>query len=181
MTYFEKYMKYKNKFNELLSQSGGDMISDLSYNQRNGIIETTDYSNLQNVVSFPLGHHVYTDLYNERSSIIKDTDAITVKTYPNFDALTKPQSLNIGYNKLPGYHTHGSYLNEYKNVTAEECAEKCTHDSYCNSFNHMVSGKKGKKSKKGNCQHSINNAYFVPDIISKNEKSDYYQKNIRRM
>ena len=178
MNYYQKYMKYKNKYNELLLQSGGDMISDLTYNQRNGIIETTDYSNLENVISYPLGHHVFTDFNDDRSSIIRDTNAITVNTYPNFNALTKPKTLNIGYNKIPGFSTSGSYLNQYDKVTAEECADKCSQDRYCNSFNHMSNGK--KKNNKGTCQHSINNAYFVPDIISKNEKSDFYQKNITR-
>ena len=192
MSYREKYLKYKKKYNDLVKQSGGfditysenvgsDMINDLSYMERNGLYYTTDYSNLENVVSFPMGHHTFTDFKDDRSSIIRDTNDITVRTYPNFNQLIKPKNLNISYNKIPNVSTQGTFLNQYDNITEEQCASKCSEDRYCNSFN-MVKNKKSKKDKKNQktCQHSVNNHYFVPQIIKEDKNSDYYNKNINK-
>ena len=187
MDYREKYLKYKKKYQNLVTQYGGfditysenvgsDMINDLTYMERNGLYNTTDYSNLENVLSFPMGHHTFTDFNDDRSSIIKHTDNITLKTYPNFDHLTKPKSLNINYNKIPNYSTQGTFLNQYDNIAEEECANKCSEDRYCNSFN-MVKHKKNKPI----CQHSVNNLYFTPQIIKEDKNSDFYHKNINRM
>lgn len=170
MDYYQKYLKYKNKYNQLLQQYGGYDI-----NLNNNTYYTNDYNNIENVSTFPLGHHVFSEGGVDERGIIKESDHRQIQTYPDFDHLIKPKTIYNSYTKFPNYETKGSYLNQYKDIKDKQCAERCTNNRNCNSFNYI----KNKKKNENLCHHSVNNTQFLPDVITNNDESDFYQKDVR--
>jgi hypothetical protein len=168
MSYYHKYLKYKQKYESLIQQSGGaEQLSD-------GVFEISDpdeLDKLDNVSTLPMGYHTFhqgKDYYPP----IKQSEGLSIQTYPNFKSINKKINTGHTYTKIEGVEMTGPHISKSNYKSDKKCAEQCSKSLFCNSFNVVKSGKKKKKE----CIYHSNSSRFVADNIHENEKSNYFEK-----
>ena len=166
MDYHKKYLKYKEKYENLLQQSGGgDRLEPGQFE----ISDPKQLDKLDNVSVVPLGYHTYyqgKELYPE----VKQSDKGSIQTFPNFGALKSQRSIGHSYTKISNSEMTGPPIYTSKYKSDKDCAATCSNSAFCNSFNVSKSGKNIQ------CVFHSNSSRFVPDNIHKNNSSNYFEK-----
>jgi len=167
MSYYHKYLKYKQKYESLLQQTGaGD------YNINEGQFEIDDpriLDQLENVSILPMGHHTYYEGKNNYPEM-KQPSGVSVHTYPYFNSSKPKKSFGHAYTKIYDNEMTGQPLTAIKYKSDKDCAETCSKNASCQSFN--VS----KKNKSKQCVFHSNSSRFVPDNIHNSKGSNYFEK-----
>lgn len=167
MSYQQKYLKYKEKYENLLQQSGGS-----DYKLKPGQIEISDptiLGQIENIDVLPMGHHTYYEGKNMYPSI-EQTDNVRIETYPYYEALKARRDNSLTYTKYDNSEMTGPPIAVKKYKSDKDCAEDCSKTPFCQSFNVTKNGKKK------NCVLHSNSSRFVPDNIHQNNDSIYYEK-----
>tara|TARA_A100001015_G_scaffold158015_1_gene175360 strand:+ start:680 stop:1195 length:516 start_codon:yes stop_codon:yes gene_type:complete len=167
MNYYQKYLKYKEKYENLLQQTGGS-----NYQVKEGQFEISDpriMDQLENVSILPMGYHTFyegKDMYPE----LKQPEGVSVHTYPYFEAGLHRRSAGHTYTKISDAEMTGQPISVKKYKSDKDCADSCSNNRQCQSFN--VS----KKGKSKQCVFHSNSSRFVPDNIHKSKGSNYFEK-----
>jgi hypothetical protein len=167
MSYEQKYLKYKEKYENLLQQTGGR-----GYKLEPGQFEISDpniFGQLENVDVIPMGYHTYyegKDLYPE----VKQTNGVRFYTQPYLDGYQPKRRHSHSYTKIKNAEMTGPPIAVRKYTSDKDCAETCSKSATCQSFN--IS----KKGKTKQCVLHSNSSRFIADNIHNSENSDYYEK-----
>ena len=168
MSYEQKYLKYKEKYENLLLQTGGG-----DYQVKEGQLEINDpriLDQLENVSVLPMGYHTFYDGKDLMPEVKQSEHGVRLQTYPNFNSGSSGRSHSHSYTKLSDVAMTGRPLAVKKYKSDKACAETCSKSATCQSFN--VS----KKGKKKQCEFHSNSSRFVRDNIHNSEDSDYFEK-----
>jgi hypothetical protein len=167
MNYYQKYLKYKEKYENLLQQTGGS-----NYQVEEGEFEINDpriMDQLENVSILPMGYHTFYEgknLYPE----IKQSNTVSVQTFPYYNTSQSNRRNTHSYTKISDAEMTGQPISLKNYKSDKDCAETCSNNRNCQSFN--IS----KKGKKKQCEFHSNSSRFVPDNIHNSEGSNYFEK-----
>ena len=169
MDYHKKYLKYKEKYENLIQQTGGR-----GYEIKPGQFEINDpniLDQLENVSVLPMGYHTYYE-GKEMFPEVKQPDGVSFQTYPYFNTSPRPKNNYHSYTKIDDAEMTGPPIAVRKYKSDKDCAEICSKSATCQSFN-VTKKNKGKGKQ---CVFHSNSTRFVPDNIHKSKGTTYYQK-----
>jgi hypothetical protein len=165
MNYYQKYLKYKQKYESLIQQSGGEYLKPGEYL----ISDPEQLDKLENVSTLPMGYHTFYE-GKEQFPTLKHTDGVRISTYPNFDGVKTSRSSGHSYTKIKDAEMTGAPITTRKYKSDKQCAETCSKSIFCNSFNVSKSGKQKV------CEFHSNSSRFIPDNIHENKGANYFEK-----